>query len=103
MEENLYRELHSLGVEYFTTDDFKMELLKGDGSDRKLYRFTTDSRLNKSIVGVTSQNLEENQDFLFIGKKLKEAGIPTPAVYLVGGSKKVYLLQDLGPCNLAKS
>lgn len=72
--------------------------LKGDGSDRQIYRFQEGE---KTWVGVTNLNIAENQAFFFLSKHLIQCGIPVPQVYLSNQQQDCYLLEDLGNDTLA--
>ena len=74
------------------------EILKGDGSDRRIYRFRKGLH---SWVGVTNPNIRENQAFIFLSKHLFRIGIPVPLVYAVDCKQRCYLLEDLGHWSMA--
>ncbi len=95
-------ELNTLAAQYLNNRDFEINLLKGDGSDRKIFRIAPAAPCQCSVIGVVHDNLQENRDFLFLTRVFEEAGIPVPTVYKVNASQTAYLLEDLGPCNLAE-
>lgn len=73
-------------------------LLKGDGSDRQIYRF---QQGHASWIGVTNAHVAENQAFFFLSNHLAQCGIPVPQLYLSNGQQTCYLLEDLGAHTLA--
>ncbi|MCP4754084.1 MAG: phosphotransferase [Proteobacteria bacterium] len=96
-------ELEELAVEYLKTRDFSLKLLKGDGSDRKIYRLESADRQQPDIIGIIHDDLRENRDFFILTRKLKEIGIPVPEIYAIGRTQTAYLIQDLGSYNLAET
>ncbi len=72
--------------------------LKGDGSDRKIYRFRQGS---ESWVGVTNPHHDENYAFIVLSQHLAQRGIPVPHILSTDLSNGCYLLEDLGDVSLA--
>jgi aminoglycoside/choline kinase family phosphotransferase len=73
--------------------------LRGDGSDRQIYRFLGDNGF--SWVGVTNPAQEENRAFLEMSRHFRQQGIPVPEIYAEDRQQLVYLLEDLGDQTLA--
>ena len=96
-------EVQALAAEYDPSQNFSLDLLKGDGSDRKIFLLQSQSKPEKPIVGVYHENLTENRDFILISAKMGEAGILVPEIFRVARSEKAYLLQYLGKYTLADS
>ncbi len=76
--------------------------LKGDGSDRCWYRFTTGDR---SLVmvdhGIKAQTTTSEADaFIAIGNHLHAKNIATPKIYLHDTFSGIAFLEDLGDVNL---
>ena len=61
--------LHRLACTYFRSNSIRLKLLKGDGSDRKIYYISDQSGQNQPIVGVFHTNLKENRDYVLITEK----------------------------------
>ena len=74
--------------------------LKGDGSDRQIYRFHHGTTC---WIGVTNAHVSENQAFFFLTKHLAQCGIPVPQLYCANREQTCYLLEDLGNQTLAQS
>ena len=76
--------------------------LKGDGSDRKWYRFFAGSHsLIISDHGIkTSSTRTEACAFVKIGRHLYKQGIPVPEIYLYDTISGIVFLEDLGDRNL---
>ncbi len=100
-EKNEDQDLSALAREYFQTGEITCKLLKGDGSNRKIYLITLQNKKSPVVVGVTNNNLKENRDYFIISEKMQQIGIPVPEIYSIHPAQTSYLLQYLGPCNLA--
>ena len=74
------------------------EPLKGDGSDRQIYRFR---RGNDSWIGVTHADRAENEAFVVLSEHFKTCGLPVPTIYTQDLENGCYLLEDLGDVVLA--
>lgn len=90
--------LIALAQQYIGNGTSEPQLLKGDGSDRQIYRF---KRGRESWIGVTNLNIAENQAFIFLSEHLAKCGIPVPEIYISDGKNECYLLEDLGTFSLA--
>ncbi|MBW1759778.1 MAG: NTP transferase domain-containing protein, partial [Deltaproteobacteria bacterium] len=76
--------------------------LKGDGSDRKWYRLTSD---DQSLVmvdhGIKIQSATSEADsFVAIGRHLHNKGIPVPKIHIYDTFSGQVFLEDLGDENL---
>ncbi|MFH2133490.1 MAG: phosphotransferase [bacterium] len=98
-----YADLFILAEDYFNTPVSKIDPLKGDGSDRSIYRIHLKKDQHSSIVGVIHQNVSENRDFFLLTKKFQETGLPVPHLFTINAKETAYLMQDLGPYTLAET
>lgn len=73
--------------------------LKGDGSDRQIYRFRRND--NTSWIGVTHSDRAENEAFIYLSRHFAKKQIPVPKVYAVDLDKNCYLIEDLGDIAMA--
>jgi len=71
--------------------------LKGDASDRKLFRLSGASR---TAVGVVNPDVRENRAFLEFSRHFRTCGLPVPQIYAVDLDRGMYLEQDLGDTTL---
>ncbi len=71
----------------------KIEALKSDGSDRKIYRI---SRGDQTVIGIIGDNREENEAFLKYSKHFRQFGLNVPEIYAENIHEGVYLEEDLG-------
>lgn len=83
---------------YFGKSVPEPEALKGDGSDRQIFRF---QKSDSSWIGITNHNRKENEAFLYLSKYFAGCDIPVPKVYASNIEEGVYLLEDLGDNTLA--
>src|SRR3990167_5993532 len=71
--------------------------LEGDGSQRKLFRLTSRQR---SVIGASNQDLQENKAFLGFSKHFRRGGLPVPEIYAEDPGGRIYLEEDLGDTTL---
>ncbi|NQU63438.1 MAG: phosphotransferase [SAR324 cluster bacterium] len=90
-----------LAEAYFGAPPSFIEPLKGDGSDRRIYRIFSTNNQHPPIVGVLHSNIAENRDFFLLTQKFQETGLLVPRLYSVNSGENAYLMQDLGPHTLA--
>ena len=95
--------LKILGADFFRTKQIGLDLLKGDGSERKIYRVYPLSDSFQSVIGVWQENITENQTFHLLTREMKKVGIPVPEFYRESEGGQGYLQQDLGRWNLAET
>jgi aminoglycoside/choline kinase family phosphotransferase len=77
----------------------KIEQLKADSSERKIYRLTSG---DESYVAVHNENLEENAAYISFSKSFLNAGLLVPKVISVSDDNSSYLVEDLGDMTLFK-
>lgn len=100
-EDSQYPALFHLASKFFGSTEYIVNKLKGDASDRVIFRFRSLDDERHSIIGVTHSNTRENQDFLYLAENLRRFGFPVPAVQAISVDQSSYLLDDLGPETLA--
>lgn len=71
----------------------KITALKGDGSDRTVYRMVSGDH---TIIGVEGKNPKENEAFLEFSKYFRQCGLPVPAILAEDRANGIYLEEDLG-------
>lgn len=74
-----------------------VEPLRGDGSNRRLYRLRGTSG---SFIGVVGDNLAENRAFVGFSESFRSIGLPVPLIHLVSEDGRAYLEEDLGDVTL---
>ncbi len=70
--------------------------LKGDGSDRKIFRMYGDT----TVIGVYGENPAENEAFISFTRHFLSHNLPVPDVFDYDPINHVYLLEDLGDVTL---
>ncbi len=89
--------LENLFFQYYAEKPQSITPLKGDGSERRIYRIKGQ---NRSIIGVIGDHRAENEAFLRFSRHFREHGLPVPEIYAQDLSLGVYLEEDLGPDTL---
>ncbi|MGB0295296.1 MAG: aminoglycoside phosphotransferase family protein [bacterium] len=91
--------LEQLAAHHLPSSSAPPVALRGDGSDRQIYRFSMGN--GRSWVGVTNPAQDENRAFLAMSRHFRKQGIPVPEIYAEDPQQLVYLLEDLGDQTLA--
>ncbi len=68
------------------------------GGDRIYYRITTEA--NKSYIATTSNNIKENETFIYFTNHFKEIAAPVPALFAINKEKSIYIQEDFGRTSL---
>lgn len=77
------------------------QMLAGDGSDRKFFRlFGSPTIVLLSHPDPPGGTVNENDSYFFIGRHLKEKGVPVPEIYEYSREEGWMLLEDLGDISL---
>ena len=71
--------------------------IPGGGSQRKYYRLHIPGQ---TVVGVWSEDQNENRNFLKLNSTLEKVGIRVPKIIKVADDLRSYLLEDLGDISL---
>lgn len=77
----------------FGAEPHSCEELLAHASARAIFRLTGDQG---SCIGVSSDNVAENNAFISFAKSFFDLGIPVPRILQVASDGTCYLLQDLG-------
>jgi len=85
--------LKKMFQEYFGVASTEIKNLKGDGSDRTLYRLSGNGQ---TAIGVYGKNRKENEAFISFSQTLLASKINVPKIYLADLERHVYLEEDLG-------
>jgi len=81
----------------YGTEPDKIVSLKGDGSDRKIYRVFFDSQ---TVIGIIGNDFDENVAFVEFTNHFHREGLRVPEIYAVDLKSGVYLEEDLGEWTL---
>ncbi len=88
------RELH---IVTFGHPPNEINQLKGDGSDRQIYRIVNN---NNSIIGILGNNIPENHAFISFSRQMKSIGLAVPEILAVNDDETAYLETDFGDTTL---
>ena len=89
----MIEKLEKLFTATYTMTPDKIEPLRSDGSDRKIYRIFHGER---TIIGIMGNNREENEAFINYSRHFRNHGLDVPEIYAVDLDEGVYLEEDLG-------
>ncbi|MFH0788337.1 MAG: phosphotransferase, partial [Pseudomonadota bacterium] len=80
----------------------RLKALKGDGSDRKVYRLSAGGKtlIVVSHPGGRKGIPSENDSFFYIAGHLKKKGLPTPHIQAFDPKRGLFLMQDFGDFSL---
>jgi aminoglycoside/choline kinase family phosphotransferase len=79
----------------FSTAKIKIiDKLPQSGGDRIYFRLATEN--NETFIATYSNNLKENDTFLYFTKHFKSAGAPVPTVFAISAEKNIYIQEDFG-------
>lgn len=84
------------------TGRLRLKALKGDGSDRRIYRLFAGER---TFICVSHPNgrrgiPSENDSFVYIAEHLRSRGLPTPLIQAYDPGRGLFLMQDFGDFSL---
>ena len=84
-------QFQELFYNHFDKSIDKIERLKADASNRKIYRLISGYT---SCVAVWNENVPENRAFVEFSKGFKRGGLNVPQIYNESFDYKFYLLED---------
>lgn len=87
------RRLEDLFVRWAACPPHSVHALKGDASDRRLFRLAAEGR---SCIGVIGPNIEENRAFVGFARAFRSRGLRVPAILHTDDEGRMYLEEDLG-------
>ena len=76
----------------------RIEKIPQSGSDRIYFRiYCTDA---KTFIATYSNNIKENDAFIYFSKHFKKIGAPVPEIYAVNKEHNIYIQEDFGDDSL---
>lgn len=87
--------------QFYETRRVGIDPLKGDGSDRKLYRVYSQEKPDQTNILVEFENIAENKDFTNLTVFFKNQRLAVPHIHFICPEHSCYILEDLGTENLA--
>ena len=91
------KNLETLFRSHFAEDVAELLPLKGDGSDRKIYRL---KNANRTAIGIIGNNMGENAAFLNFSRHFKTFDLHVPEIFVDQLADGIYLEEDLGDFTL---
>lgn len=85
--------LQKLFLRHFGVEPEQILPLKGDGSDRRIFRLTAQ---DVSVIGVFGTNAAENEAFVSFSRHFAAFELPVPMILCYNADQGVYLETDLG-------
>lgn len=85
--------LNKLYFQAYGTLPDKIDPLRSDGSDRKIYRIYKNSN---TVIGIIGNNREENEAFLEFSRHFRAFNLKVPEIYIQNLETGAYLEEDLG-------
>ncbi|OQX85792.1 hypothetical protein B6D60_07290 [candidate division KSB1 bacterium 4484_87] len=89
--------LKQLFYKTYDVEPDKIIPLKGDGSDRKIYRVFFDAH---TVIGIIGNDFDENVAFVEFTNHFHRQGLRVPEIYAEDLENGVYLEEDLGEWTL---
>ncbi|MDX9758470.1 MAG: phosphotransferase [Bacteroidota bacterium] len=91
-------ELAAMHVAWCGEEVREVRPLKGDASDRRIFRLHSDRRTS---IGVLGPNIPENRAFTGFARAFRAAGLAVPEILAINDHHSAYLEEDLGDMTLA--
>lgn len=91
------QEIEALFNNYSKEKITGIDKLPQSGGDRMYFRIHT---AGKTYIATYSDNIKENETFLYFTAHFKETGAPVPVVLSINKEKTAYLQEDLGIASL---
>lgn len=85
--------LERLFRQYYGETPDRINPLKGDGSERRVYRM---QNANRTVIGVVGDHRPENEAFVHFTQHFFKQGLPVPEIYTQDLEHGIYLEKDLG-------
>jgi aminoglycoside/choline kinase family phosphotransferase len=90
--------LAAMHEEHFSEDVTSIDAMKGDASDRRIFRLRS---AGHSSIGILGPNIAENRAFTGFARGFRAAGLRVPEIYAIDDAHRGYLEEDLGDLTLA--
>ena len=90
--------LAAMHAAQFGEEPLSVSALKGDASDRRIFRLRGTASVS---IGILGPNIPENRAFIGFARSFRAAGLAVPEIYAVAEGHDAYLEEDLGDTTLA--
>jgi aminoglycoside/choline kinase family phosphotransferase len=96
--ENIISAIKSLWLQFNTTPVLRIENIPQSGSDRSYFRIYAES--DKTYIATCSNNIKENETFIYFSTHFKQNGAPVPEILIINEDQTIYIQEDFGDLNL---
>jgi aminoglycoside/choline kinase family phosphotransferase len=96
--ENIISAIKLLWLKFNTTHILRIENIPQSGSDRSYFRIYAES--DKTYIATCSNNIKENETFIYFSKHFKQNGAPVPEILIINEDQTIYIQEDFGDLNL---
>ena len=90
--------IKELFKKFNTTAILRIEKIPQSGSDRTYFRIYCENE--KSYIATFSNNIKENNAFIYFSKHFKKINAPVPEVFAVNEEGNIYIQEDFGDVSL---
>lgn len=98
MKNKIFHDLAELYNSHFGDRPTEIIPLKGDGSDRLVFRLLSEK--HRDVIGVYGPNDQENEAFISFSRSFKKINLPVPTIIAYHPVNQIYLEDDLGDLSL---
>jgi aminoglycoside/choline kinase family phosphotransferase len=96
--ENIISAIKNCFQQYSSQSIQQIEKIPQSGSDRIYYRIYCEG--NKTYIATYSNNIRENNTFIYFSKHFKHINAPVPKVLAVNEEASIYIQEDFGDTSL---
>jgi aminoglycoside/choline kinase family phosphotransferase len=90
--------IEQLFANYSADKITEIKKIPQSGGDRAYYRITCEN--NKNYICTISNNVKENETFIYFSKHFKNVNAPVPSILAVSEDKNIYVQEDFGDTSL---
>ena len=90
--------IKELFKKFNATTILRIEKIPQSGSDRTYFRIYCENK--KSYIATFSNNIKENNAFIYFSKHFKKINAPVPEVFAVNEEGNIYIQEDFGDVSL---
>ena len=96
--QHIIEEINTLFKAFSHSPVTSIEKIPQSGSDRAYFRIVAAD--NKTYIATSSNNIKENNTFIYFSNHFKKAGAPVPEILAVNKEESIYIQEDFGDISL---
>ena len=96
--QQITQNIKELFKKFNATAILRIEKIPQSGSDRTYFRIYCENK--KSYIATFSNNIKENNAFIYFSKHFKKINAPVPEVFAVNEEGNIYIQEDFGDVSL---